>query len=69
MTDGFITTVAIAAIGLIAAKMGDALRKPIFGSKPCDETNASRVAWSFDPNASQQQDAWQRVRSATPPCA
>lgn len=69
MTDGFITTIAVVAIGLLAAKTGDLLRSSIIRSSPCDDKTASRVAWSYNPEASQQQDVWQRVRPASSPCA
>lgn len=48
MTHGFLPTLAIAVIGLLAARMGDLLRTPVIGRKPCDNTHGSGVVWSYD---------------------
>ena len=70
MTYMIISNLAIGAIGLLAARMGDRLRGPIFGKKPCDGSRSSRVVWSYTRNVASRNAAWLTGQTASDsPCA
>ena len=60
MVHPIIPSLAVAAIGLIGARLGDALRHPIFANN-CKKTN-SAVVWKYD--ESNQTSANSKPRSA-----
>lgn len=62
MTHGILSTLSIAAFGLIAARAGDLFRIPIFRRKPCDDTDSKGAAWSYKAGAVQPEGAWLRVQ-------
>jgi hypothetical protein len=62
MTQGILSTLTIAALGLIAAKAGDLLRIPLFRGTPCEDTHSKGAAWSYDANTAQQKGGWLRVQ-------
>lgn len=59
---GILPTLAIAAVGMFAARMGDLLLAPFIRRKPCDKEQASRVAWSYNADSANQEGAWQPVQ-------
>lgn len=61
MTHGIISTLSIAAIGLLASRISDLFRDTLKRHKPCEETGSRGGAWSFDPEAGSQSSGWQRV--------
>lgn len=69
MVHPIIPSLAVAAIGLIGARLGDALRNPIFANH-CKKTS-SAVVWKYDdPNqtaaGSGPRSAARRVFSSSP---
>jgi hypothetical protein len=47
MIHGFIPSLAVAAIGLIAARLGDVVLNPA-SAKPCTKIEKSAVVWPYD---------------------
>jgi len=69
MVHPIIPSLAVAAIGLIGARLGDALRHPIFANH-CRKTS-STVVWQYDTQAqtavnSKPRKAAKRVVSSSP---
>jgi hypothetical protein len=69
MVHPIIPSLAVAAIGLIGARLGDGLRHPIFASH-CKKTN-SPVVWQYDSPSqtsavSKPRKAASRVPSSSP---
>lgn len=69
MVHPIIPSLAVAAIGLIGARLGDALRHPIFANH-CKKTN-STVVWKYDGPGqtsaiSKPRSAAKRVVSSSP---
>lgn len=62
MTHGILFTLSIAAFGLFAARAGDLFRVPLFGRKPCDDTDSKGAAWSYKPDAAPPEGAWLKVQ-------
>lgn len=62
MAHALLATVASTMIGLLAPKLGDRLRTPLFGGKPCDKTQAGGAVWRYSAEAPNQEAAWQPVR-------
>ncbi len=64
MIHGFIPTIAIAVIGVSAARLGDFLRAPLSGRKSRNTTHA----WSYRAYSPKQQVEWLPVRPPLRPC-
>jgi hypothetical protein len=68
MVHPIIPSLAVAAIGLIGARLGDALRHPIFANH-CKKTS-SAVVWKYDADqtaaVSSPRNAARRVDSSSP---
>jgi hypothetical protein len=62
MTHSIVSTLSIAALGLIVARAGDLFRSPQSSGKPCDDTHSQGVAWRYKADAVQQAGAWLRVQ-------
>lgn len=54
-------TLAVAALGLVGAKLGDRFRIPFTARNLCDDPRSSGVVWSYKADAAQQQSAWRQV--------
>ncbi|HEY1577144.1 MAG TPA: hypothetical protein VGF82_08750 [Terracidiphilus sp.] len=61
MTHGIISTLSIAAFGLLAARGADLFRSLRIRRKPCSEAPAGGGAWSYNPEAAPQKGGWLRV--------
>jgi len=62
MTHGILSTLAIATLGLVAARASDLFRLPLFRRTPCDDTHSKGAAWSYDADAAQQTGGWLKVQ-------
>ena len=60
MAHDILPTLAIAVVGLFAARIGDRLRTPLFGNEPCDHSEKNK-AWIYNEDAAQQEGAWREV--------
>ena len=61
MTHGIISTLAIAAFGLFAARGADFFRNLRIRREPCSEPHTGGGAWSYSPEAAPQKGGWLRV--------
>jgi hypothetical protein len=51
MVHGIISTLSIAAFGLLAARAGNLLRLPTFRRRSCDDAQAGSSVWNFNAGA------------------
>ena len=61
MAHGIISTLSVAALGLLAARASDLFRIPLSRRNSCDEKSNGGGAWTFDGEAAQQKGAWLKV--------
>jgi hypothetical protein len=64
MIHGFIPTIAIAVIGLSAARLGDLLRTPLNNRKPGDAAHA----WRYKTESAPSKREWLSSRPHLSPC-
>lgn len=62
MTHGIVSTLSIAAFGLLAARAGDLLRLPFLRRVACNDAQASSSVWRFDGDAAQSHKTWLNVQ-------
>jgi hypothetical protein len=61
MTHGIISTLSIAAVGLLASRISDLFRDPLKLRNPCEEPPAGGGAWSYNTESGRPKNGWLRV--------
>ncbi|WP_109488199.1 hypothetical protein [Occallatibacter savannae] len=62
MVHSILSTLSVAAFGILAARAGDLLRRPSIRSKSCDDPQSTSSVWSYQAEAAQPEKTWLNVQ-------